>query len=540
MYRKILSLILFFAYFFFTVNSSFGQNVSISPLNKNAIKPLDIKFNTKAQQFSPIIYNNGLIYVSNKKTKFNQIGYNKVYWVPFSDFAKYDSVNEQIDIKLNSSFNALLSNDNNLVYKLNRKSLLKVANTIESKFIEFIPEHSFTVNNDLTKIIYTKQSFFKNKGKNHWQLWEADLINGKVEHQQKIRVKENDADYFYPFLTPDGNTLYFSSNVKGGKGGCDLYYMEKVNGTWTNNIINLNLLNSEANEISPVLFNQNIFFASNKDGGYGGYDIYSADSKTNPINLGQPINTKEDDISLVLNEHTRVVLSNIDSNLNFRAYLQETPIKSQLYKNFLIKQDTNFVVGAVPSNSLLNNSSINNVDSASIKQVDSIVNKHNNTTTNAYTNSNTHTISSTFENSNSITGSIVSKANDKNTFNNQIDSLKSLAKDYTVLHHPFNSFKTAKMDLPILYGLINTVKKTHNAKIIVVPAKLTPENLPVNQLLVTKRSNRLVKMLSRLSNNQVTLLTSYENDANIPTLTSLGKLDDDLAERFTYIFIIKQ
>ncbi|MFM1756770.1 MAG: hypothetical protein RL621_1743, partial [Bacteroidota bacterium] len=36
--------------------------------------------NSNKQQFNPIPYNNGLIFVSNKTTAFNKIGYNKVYW----------------------------------------------------------------------------------------------------------------------------------------------------------------------------------------------------------------------------------------------------------------------------------------------------------------------------------------------------------------------------------------------------------------------------------------------------------------------------
>jgi hypothetical protein len=177
------------------------------------------KLNSKSQQFSPIIYRNGVVYVSNKQTDFNKIGFNKVYWSSLDELTKIDSINLEKNFNSNNANFKFTSNDNQLLFRLDRNKLLSVADDVEAKFIDFIPYHSFTFNQDLSKVIYTKSSFFKYKGVFHWQLWEADLIRGKLKNNRKINLPLKHVDYFYPSLSSDGSILYFSSNMPGGKGG---------------------------------------------------------------------------------------------------------------------------------------------------------------------------------------------------------------------------------------------------------------------------------------------------------------------------------
>jgi outer membrane protein OmpA-like peptidoglycan-associated protein len=91
-----------------------------------------------------------------------------------------------------------------------------------------------------------------------------------------LNLRESDA--CHPALSPDGNQLYFSSNRAGGFGGMDLYVCEKVNGKW-GKPINLGAkINSEKNEAFPYAHNDGkLYFSSDKEGGKGGYDIYCFD-----------------------------------------------------------------------------------------------------------------------------------------------------------------------------------------------------------------------------------------------------------------------
>jgi hypothetical protein len=80
-------------------------------------------------------------------------------------------------------------------------------------------------------------------------------------------------------ISHDGNTLYFSSNRKGGYGGYDIYSSEKaVDGSWNCPQNIGNSINTTFNEELPVLLNDNatIFFSSDRTDGFGGYDIFSS------------------------------------------------------------------------------------------------------------------------------------------------------------------------------------------------------------------------------------------------------------------------
>ncbi|MFI5149603.1 MAG: hypothetical protein ACHQRM_07695 [Bacteroidia bacterium] len=105
-------------------------------------------------------------------------------------------------------------------------------------------------------------------------------------------------------LSPDERTLYFSSERPGGYGGRDIYSASLLpDGSW-GNVKNMGpKINSEYNDDSPVMAPDGISLFFNSDGhpGMGGNDIFVAvqvdDSVwLDPINLGYPINTPDDDL----------------------------------------------------------------------------------------------------------------------------------------------------------------------------------------------------------------------------------------------------
>jgi outer membrane protein OmpA-like peptidoglycan-associated protein len=105
-------------------------------------------------------------------------------------------------------------------------------------------------------------------------------------------------------LSSDGRTLYFASDRPGGKGGTDLYRSRWLGDRWSEPEP-LGELNTEYDEITPSIApdNKTLYFASNRPGGNGGYDIYVARLQGNrfgqPQNLGEPINTDANDISYI-------------------------------------------------------------------------------------------------------------------------------------------------------------------------------------------------------------------------------------------------
>lgn len=111
-----------------------------------------------------------------------------------------------------------------------------------------------------------------------------------------------------PSLSPDNRVLFFSSSRPGGFGGKDLYSsFRNAEGKWT---LARNMgptINTAGDELAPFIHpdNQTVYYTSNGLPGYGGSDLYLLRKNTAgewglPINLGYPINTIENEGSLAV------------------------------------------------------------------------------------------------------------------------------------------------------------------------------------------------------------------------------------------------
>ncbi len=112
-------------------------------------------------------------------------------------------------------------------------------------------------------------------------------------------------------ISADGNTLFFASARDGGQGGRDLYMARKLpTGDWA---LPQNLgtqINTPKNEDFPTLSfdNQTLYFCSEGHKGMGGYDLYyskwepESNTWSAPRNLGHPINTPYDDRTISFSE----------------------------------------------------------------------------------------------------------------------------------------------------------------------------------------------------------------------------------------------
>lgn len=154
------------------------------------------------------------------------------------------------------------------------------------------------------------KKLFIRKDKNGGDIYFSEFTNGSWTAPKSIGDKINTAKYNEPSMcmSPDGKTIYFSSNKPGGFGGLDLYKsILSKDGNWSEPENLGSKINTEYDEDAPFIdAKQHLFFSSTGHQGMGGYDIYTSKyqelskSFSEPKNLGYPINSPEDDIYLVI------------------------------------------------------------------------------------------------------------------------------------------------------------------------------------------------------------------------------------------------
>ncbi len=138
----------------------------------------------------------------------------------------------------------------------------------------------------------------------------SDYDNAKKRFNDITPFEFNSKDYSvaHPSVSPNGNMLVFSSTMQGGAGGSDLYLCtRKRNKEWSKPVNAGKIINTEGEEVFPYWADDNtLYFSSDGHEGLGGLDIYKAkwDDKSHsfsvPENIGTPINSSYDDISLAL------------------------------------------------------------------------------------------------------------------------------------------------------------------------------------------------------------------------------------------------
>lgn len=110
-----------------------------------------------------------------------------------------------------------------------------------------------------------------------------------------------------PYLADGGNLLFFSSNMKGGKGGYDLYYCQRHAGGWSYPRNLGDNINTFGDEMYPCFVDSTLFFSSNGLPGFGNMDVYyskmSGNSFSKPQNMGTPINSPNNDVGFYLEQN---------------------------------------------------------------------------------------------------------------------------------------------------------------------------------------------------------------------------------------------
>lgn len=154
------------------------------------------------------------------------------------------------------------------------------------------------------------------KGKNlGCQIYTNSYRNGSWQSTQVVEIVPDSISVGQPAISPDGLTLYFSSRMKGGQGGADIWKIERPseNGVWGRPVNMGPEINTPGDEMFPyVRLDGTLYFASDGLPGMGGLDIYRVDKtvegKNKPVNLQFPINSSQDDYGIVFQGNKEIGL----------------------------------------------------------------------------------------------------------------------------------------------------------------------------------------------------------------------------------------
>ncbi len=117
-------------------------------------------------------------------------------------------------------------------------------------------------------------------------IWRTELLSdGSWASPANLGPSINtEGDETSPYIAADGKTLYFSSDGRPGLGETDIFVSRFVDDAWTEARNVGRPLNSELDDEFFTLAAEGtvIFFASQREGGLGGYDLYRAEPNPFP------------------------------------------------------------------------------------------------------------------------------------------------------------------------------------------------------------------------------------------------------------------
>ncbi len=249
----------------------------------------NLEINSKYSDFNNIIKGNQL-YVSSTRPKDSIKKYRKYGWnkQPYYNMFKVsmdkviaDTELENLNGKLNGKYHdaaSVITKDGKTMY--------------------------FTRDNSKGK----RQIRIDGKKVSNLKIFRALYKNDKWQCVKELPFNNKRYSNGHPILSPDEKYLYFVSDRPGGYGMTDIYRVEIKGEDGFGEPENLGKeINSIGKEMFPFVTAKNeIYFSSDGHTGYGGLDIFKSEIKeksyTTPVNLGNQLNSKSDDFSLVFTE----------------------------------------------------------------------------------------------------------------------------------------------------------------------------------------------------------------------------------------------
>lgn len=270
-----------------------------------------LNFNSGVYDFSPVFFEDGIIFSSSrdsiKSIQWNHTWTGEAFFDLFyveekKEDSKADNLEgEEIDEEVN------ISSDGG-----NWTKPKSVKGRVNTKY----HEGPIIFSPDFSKVYFTRNNFDNTRvvgkvGKSSdkvvkLKLYTADIQGNNWTNIQEFEYNDNEYSVGHAAISPDGEFLYFVSDMPGGYGGTDLYVSRAEGSSWSTPLNMGPDVNTEGDEMFPYIHNDGtLYFASDGHGGLGGLDIFRTSGKNTNWgevkNMGAPLNSSEDDFGLIMN-----------------------------------------------------------------------------------------------------------------------------------------------------------------------------------------------------------------------------------------------
>ena len=243
--------------------------------------------NSPNADFSPVLYNNGILFASARETK--QMVQRTHSWTgqPFLNlYYSHGKGNTFLEVEPFDNKVQIKYNDGPVCFNKEENEIYITRNNLEHG-------HTYRSDDDVVKL----------------KIIHAKLENGTWKETEKFKYNNDNFNCAHACLSPDGKRLFFASDMPGGYGGMDLYVCEKDTNGWCTPKNLGEKINTAGNDLFPYLHEDGTFlYSSNGRDGLGGLDVYYCKIKDNEVsevkNMGAPINSSFDDFGIAFDNNT--------------------------------------------------------------------------------------------------------------------------------------------------------------------------------------------------------------------------------------------
>ena len=245
--------------------------------SKYIVKRMDV-FNSRRQDYSPMLFGDK---------------YDQLYFTSTRNEAKGDDLSGITGAKAGDIF--LSEKDDKGKWSAPRA----IESALNTEADEGTP--AFSVDG---REMYITQCLTDPSNPRYAQIAVSNRSDAAWRKATKLEISRDTLSSFaHPAVSPDGNWLYFTSDMPGGKGGLDIWRVRLTGGT-TGGVENLGEpINTPEDEEFPTFRpNGDLYFSSNGHGGLGGLDIFIAkvgnDHHYHLEHPGYPLNSQGDDFGM--------------------------------------------------------------------------------------------------------------------------------------------------------------------------------------------------------------------------------------------------